>query len=365
MLLVSIVGDFSSSLFPLYNELKEDITHHIVVDDDAFSERKKHTQVIDALHKFNHDKKLDITTEAFIIDEDSQASIKKLVERIKEIEPDISQVYINITDGLANIGLLLSIELIEKGAKFLSYDMFENSYNITDKSGMQNKSLTTSLTIKEHFELKGLIVEKKDNKEFAHKYKREILELFNNYAHELELLNRDITQQKLLKTDKYPRAYQLVKTMKLDVVNDAPLITGGLFECYVYLLIKDMPFDDIELGLIVKQPFNDAIQIANEFDILLMKDNHLHMIECKFRRKISKDAKLNLVYKYSALMPLIDDDSQIMILTHDSVYQHDLYDPENKGLNNHRRAFLNRIALRGSIINNKRDFLEEVESLCL
>jgi len=362
LLLVSIIGDFHSSLFPLYNEFKDEITHHIVVNDDAFSERRQHKQIVNVLENFNAQKSLKIVTEAFSVDEDSEASIQHLINHIEEIEPDMSKVYLNITDGLANIGLLLAMELLQRGSTFLSYDMYENSYNLTTKEGMKNITLNKSLSIVEHFELKGLIVEQKGDKEFAHRYKREILELFNTYYDELELLNKDISQRKLLQTDNYPRAYQLIKNMKLDIINDAPTITGGLFEYYVYLLIKDLPFDDIEVGTIIKQPFNNNFQIVNEFDILLMKNNHLHMIECKFRKN---NDKAQLVYKYSALISLIDDDSKIMILTNEAPYKQDIYDIKNKQLTANRRGLLNNIILRGSVIHHKNEFLEDIQSLFL
>jgi len=361
MLLISIIGDFHSSIFPLYNEFKDQISHHIVVDDDAFSERKKHIQILNSLKEFNKKKRLNITTEAFTIDEDSQKSIERLVKRIDEIETDSSNVYINITDGLANIGLLLSMQLLKHGAKFLSYDMYENSYNLITKDGMQNITLTTSLSIEDHFKLKGFDLEFSNDIEFANRYKREILELFNNYANELELLNKDIgRQQNLQHKNQYLRAYQLIKYMNLDLIRDAKIITGGLFECYIYLLLKDLPFDDIAIGSIVKQPFNNSINIINEFDILVMKNNHLHMIECKFRKHINKQ---EIIYKYIALSHLIDDDSKVMILTNDSEYNQNIYDRNNLNLMPHRRGFLHNISLRGSVIKHKQEFLEEITNL--
>jgi len=362
MLLISIVGDFHSSIFPLYNELKNSIFHHIVVDDDAFSEKKRHLQIIQSLKKFNQEKNLNIATEAFSVDEDSQASINKLIQRIKELEPNLTNVYINITDGLANIGLLLSIKLLDKGAKFLSYDMYENSYNITTKDSMSNKILETSLTISEHFKLKGFVIEPSHDKEFADKYKKEILELFNNYAHELELLNKDISKQKLLHTSKYPRAYQLIKNMELNIIKDAKIITGGLFEYYVYLQLRDFPFDDIEIGFTIKQAINKKISIINEFDILLMKNNHLHMIECKFRKNINKN---ELIYKYASLIRVIDDDSKIIILTNESPYQQNIYDYQDNKLAPHRRGYLHNISLRGSIIHSKNKFLDDIRTFFL
>jgi hypothetical protein len=362
MLLVSIIGDFHSSIFPLYNEFKEEITHHIVVDDDAFRERKKHTQIIHSLEQFNKTKNLTITTEAFIIDEDSQKSINSLLKRIYTIEPEAQNIYVNITDGLANIGLLLAMQLLPKGAKFLSYDMYANSYNLTTQKNMQHISLQSSLSIVDHFQLKGFEVEVSQDKNFAQKYKREILELFNSYSHELEQLNKDISKQKLLQKEHYPRAYQLIKLMQLDTLKDAKIITGGLFEAYVYLLLKDLPFDDIEIGFVIKHAINKKINIVNEFDILLMKNNHLHMIECKFRKNSNKN---ELIYKYASLLHIIDDDSKIMILTNESPYKQNIYDDKENRLAPHRRGYLHNIALRGSIIQNREEFLDEVQTLFL
>ena len=361
MLLVSIVGDFHSSIFPLYNEFKDKIQHHLVVDDDAFSERRKHRKIVASLKKFNAKHNLKFITQEFKIDEDSLQSIEELTSYIQKLEQDPKKIYINITDGLANIGIALAARLLPKGVKFLSYDMYENSYNITTQESIENHKIKESLSIEDHFLLKGLQITQKGDKEFAHKYRRQILELFNNYAKEMELLNKDITHQNTQHKAEYPRALQLVKSMGFDIQRDAPLITGGLFEYYVYLLIKDMGFDDIEIGVKVKQPLNDAVGVENEFDILLMKNNHLHMIECKFRKMKKRD----IVYKYASLINLIDDDSVMMILTNDNVYSHDIYDAGRIELSDYRRAFLNRIALRGSVIKNRQLFLDEIETLFL
>ena len=71
------------------------------------------------------------------------------------------------------------------------------------------------------------------------------------------------------------------------------------------------------------------------------------------------------LYKYSALLNLIDDDSKIMILTNESPYKQDIYDEKNKQLTSHRRGLLNNIILRGSIIHSKNEFFEDMQSLFL
>lgn len=147
--------------------------------------------------------------------------------------------------------------------------------------------------------------------------------------------------------------------MNLDLSTQQKEITGGLFELYVYLLVKDLGFDDIEIGIVVENTFSGTNVIRNEFDILMMKDNHLHMIECKFTKRIDLAA---LVFKYSTLINLIDDDGKMMILTDNYIYAHDLYDKTKQGLELYRRALINKILIRGSVVKNKKEFLNDVDS---
>jgi len=359
MLLVSILGDFHSSIFPLFYEFKESIHTHLVVHDDSFKERMSAKKTIKSLNKFSQTHHLAIKTQEFIIDEDSFESILTLIKKIKSLEPQLKDVYINTTDGLSNIGVILGSQLLNAGAKILSYDMYENSYNVTTNNSITTKTITSKMSIKEHFALKGLKVTAFEEKDFAHKKASYIKELFEKYYEQFVFLKKDITQNTRVHADKYPQALQLIKIMKLDSIKQQKVITGGLFEFYVYLLVKDLGFDDIEIGVIVEDKFTNANVIRNEFDILMMKDNHLHMIECKFTKRI--DLPL-LVFKYSTLINLIDDDGKMMILTDNSVYSHDLYDKTQLGLEYYRRALINKILIRGSVMKHKQEFLSDVNS---
>ena len=53
----------------------------------------------------------------------------------------------------------------------------------------------------------------------------------------------------------------------------------------------------------VKVEFAQALQ--NEFDILMMKDNHLHVIECKLRKSVPGE---DYVYKLDSVIDYLDDD---------------------------------------------------------
>jgi hypothetical protein len=249
--------------------------------------------------------------------------------------------------------------MLAKGAKLLAYDMHENTYNVITAKKIVTKKVLNSINIKDHFLLKGLKFVASQNKEFAHKYEKEIKQLFETHSSSFEKVKADIFFKHRLVEKSYPKVYELLKTMGLTQTLDEKLITGGLFEYYVYLLVCDLGFDDIEIGVEIKQKFAQNNNIPNEFDILLMKDNHLHMIECKYTKK----AKLSdLVYKYSSLINLIDDDGKIIILTQKKRYNPNIYDNRITSLHNHRRAFINNILVRGNVVNHQEEFISDVKN---
>jgi len=359
MLLVSIVGNFHSSIFPIFYEFKDLIDTHLVVHDNAFRESSSSKKTIDSLELFSKTHSLNINTQEYKLDEDSFSSILSLIEHIKLLEPNLKNVYVNTTDGLSNIGVILGAKLLNAGVKIIAYDMYENSYNLTSNNSIVTKKLTSKISIKDHFALKGLEVTSFDDKSFVDKYATHIKELFEKYYEQFVYLKRDVTHNTQANAGKYRKAMQIIKFMGLNIHNQQKEITGGLFELYVYLLIKDLGFDDIEIGVVIEDSFSDSTSVRNEFDLLLMKDNHLHMIECKFTKRIDVQA---LVYKYSTLINLIDDDGRMMILTDQDVYSHDLYDNSKMGLEHYRRALANRILIRGSILQHRKEFIDDVKS---
>lgn len=357
MILVSILGDFHSSVFPIFYEFKDSMKTHLVVYDDAYARLKENKETVESLKSFSSKYGLNIDTQSYQIQEDSFESIEKLISTIECFER-LDDVYVNATDGLSNIAIYFGAKLLHKGVKIISYDMYANSYNISSSNAIEKKFLLTQMSIKDHFLLKGLSISTTEDKEFAHTNARYIQELFQNHRTEFKELKRDITNN-AIKEINYPSVIELLKLMGLDAKVHKKEITGGLFEWYVYLLVKDLGFDDIEVGVIVEDKFSNKLSIKNEFDILLMKDNHLHMIECKFTSRIDLQA---LVYKYSSLINLIDDDGKMMILTEKGDYCYNLYDTQTPGLENHRRALSNKILIRSSIPQNRLKFIDDVKS---
>jgi len=86
-------------------------------------------------------------------------------------------------------------------------------------------------------------------------------------------------------------------------------IQGTVFEEYIYHLIVDnFDFDDVWVG--TKVLFEEEVE--NEFDILMIKDNHLHTIECKLVNGLNGE---HFVYKTELIMDYLDDDGKAMILS--------------------------------------------------
>ena len=85
-------------------------------------------------------------------------------------------------------------------------------------------------------------------------------------------------------------------------------IQGTIFEEYIYWLLEDnFNFDQVMFN--VKVQFDE--NLMNEFDILMMKDNHLHVIECKLRKSVPGE---QYIYKLDSVIDYLDDDGKGMLL---------------------------------------------------
>lgn len=88
-------------------------------------------------------------------------------------DKDNEKIFINITDGLANIAFGLIRELINKDITFISYDRFDNTYTILGKTAISNPISVKSLSIVEHLQLKNILVESTQSTQSALEYEDE------------------------------------------------------------------------------------------------------------------------------------------------------------------------------------------------
>lgn len=364
MVLISILGDFHSSILPIFNNFKDDISKHLLIYDDFKRDKRKAKEVQKGLKtfkkKFNHNYKLD----SYMLDEDSLEALEKCVEEIKQLSSKYSDIYINTTDGFSTITTILNHKLFKHGVNFISYDMFDNEYNILNNYGLTKHKIINNLNIEEHFLLKGYSLEKKEFKNFAQTHENTIKELFEK-EHEAFEEYLKIPRNKYKTVKKLPDGTIKNMLLKLNQENTPShdsFITGGLYELYIFNLIKGLDYDDIEVGLIVKRECCKS-SIKNEFDILLMKDNHLHMIECKYRDYSKKNKPDELVYKYIALSEVIDEDGKMIMVVKNKLFK-DLRKSYEENLTGfEKRAKLNNIFFKGAVHKNPTLFSMHVKNI--
>jgi hypothetical protein len=313
MTLVSVIGDFFSSVVPIFYEFKDKIDTHIIISDDSKRDDRLARKFERGVKQFIDKHNLKVKTFYSTIDEDSFESLEKAKEFI--LKNSNGGIYLNTTDGLSSINTFFSLRMLPLGAKIISYDMFDNEYHIIDINGMRRERIKNVVPIVEHFMLKGVNINSKGLKSFALRYEEEIKELFEEHHYEYRGFKYELTTKKRLPSRRdFPNIYYLFDKMNLtnknlDKEHLFQTLTGDMFEYYVYLLVKDLGFDDIEIGVEIEDD-----EVRNEFDLLLMKDNHLHVIECKHRGFKTLDLE-DLIYKYAALRRVVDEDAKGVIVS--------------------------------------------------
>lgn len=338
MVLVSIVGDFYSSVLPIFYEYKEKITKHIIIHDDFKNDEVHARKIINGTCRFIEKNNLDIKSFVIKLDEDSYKAIRQVADLLRGHIADSNELLINVTDGLANIGIVLSNIFMPEGAKILTYDRYDNEYNVLTSQTMKTYKIETSIPIKDHLFLKDVKILQMQDTSFADKYETDINILFEKYEADRLLYVNSFENQHALKN----------------------VATGFLYEHYIYNLIKRLNFDDILLGAKIQDNRTNDINLVNEYDILVMKNNHLHMIECKYLKVLDTTA---LLYKLDSVKESLDEDANIVIATNFDTYD-ETQNLANKDIApTYKRAFAKRIHLRGSPCTNRMTFIKEIDTL--
>jgi len=313
MTLVSVIGDFFSSVVPVFFEFKDKIDTHIILSDDSKRDDRLARKFQKGIEKFNKKYNLNIKNLFYSIDEDSFESLENAKNFI--LANSNGEIYLNTTDGLSSLNTFFSLRMLPLGGKIISYDMFDNEYHIISLDNMKRFKIQNSVPIIDHFLLKGVDVNVKGLKHFALRYENEIKELFENHHYEYRGFKYELTvNNRMPDRKKFPNIYYLFDKMNLTNKNLKKehlfqLITGSMFEYYIYLLIRDLGFDDIEISVEIEDN-----EVVNEFDILAMKDNHLHIIECKHRGFKTLDLE-DVIYKYATLRRVVDEDAKAIIVS--------------------------------------------------
>ncbi len=307
MILVSILGDFHSSILPISYEFKKKITKHIIVYDDAKCDVKRANRIIKGQKKFIATLPLEskYEIETFQIDEDNYTSIINCFYKIKQMSTDYRNLYLNATDGLSSIAIVLSNSFFSIEAKVITYDRYANTYNLHTKENIEKHKIINNMDISSHLILKGYVLLEKTDTKILQKRKDVIYDLTQDLIRFKEFTTI-LGKQSIEDIVGYKEIKALLKKIKNP---DKKFIQGTVFEEYIYHLIVDnCNFDDVWMG--TKVQFEEGVE--NEFDILMIKDNHLHTIECKLVNNLRGE---HFVYKTELIMDYLDDDGKSMILS--------------------------------------------------
>ena len=362
MVLVSIVGDFHSSILPMFYEFKDDITKHVLVYDSFKNDVKNAKNIQKGLKAYKKSKSYDFELLEYKLDEDSLVSLKNCAKYLLSQTEYSKNLFINTTDGFSTLTTVLNQALFKKGVNFIAYDMYDNEYNILNKESLEKFTVFNSLNIKDHFILKGYGVKQSSTKEFADKHEKQIKKIFSKYTKEYNsFIKHPQTNESVenLSTEYTAIKDIFIKMGLSEMKIKDPLLTGTLYEAYVYNLVKTLRYDDIEIGLKVFRSYKSS-KIVNEFDILIMRDNHLHMIECKYKNNIKLE---ELIYKYIALSNIIDEDGQMILVTKKEPEYNAQIDTHSERGRIYKRGILSNINVLGAVHKNPISFLLNVQNM--
>ncbi len=308
MILISILGDYDSSIIPVSYEFKEKLDTHIIVYDSSKCNKRKAQSIIKGQKEYlSYLKGAEHKVVELTVDDSSYESMMGCVQGIKDMTKNMENVYLNPAGRLHSIAIVLTSELLRVGAKIIAYDRFTNSYNLHTSKGVEHKQIKNSIKdIKIHFQLKGYKLLRYTNKEEVDQRKSTILSLAKNLAG-FKAFTEQLQHNKVQNIEGYDSYKDRLKS--IGKLNDRVFIQGTVFEEYVYhLLCDNFDFDDVMTGVLIE--IDEGIR--NEFDILMIKDNHLHTIECKLVNGLNGE---HFVYKADLVTEYLDDDGRAMILS--------------------------------------------------
>lgn len=301
-----MVGDFDSNILPLFYHYVEQIRIHILLFDKRYADTRQAKQITKGLESFiKHTDNSPLLLQ-MSFDEDSVESIDDVYEIIKTKALKDEAIYLNASDGLASTLAVIQPQLQKDNGSILAYDRFENTCNILNNRQMRQEYITP-MNITEHLILKNVDYEIVQEDEAMRQRKKTVFKLLNNTNHYMEY-------KKVINTitPKHPQYWMKTELDKISSDVDKNYAYGTIFEEYCYWLVKDLGFDDVQLGVKITHNPQTNNDFENELDVLVMKDNHLHVIECKLRNFVDGE---HFIYKYDSVGKLLDADGRRMIVS--------------------------------------------------
>jgi hypothetical protein len=319
MILITLLGDDLSILTPVIYEFKDQITHHIIVHDDAPDDARRAVQLHNGLKRFSDTKAFKFESSLIALDEDNKNDIVRLYHTIRAKYD--GKIVLHSTEGFASFALILSNLVLADSGTVITYDVRDNELNTIEGNTINKSKLIAKLSVKDYLAMLNYEVLESQRHLYLLKRKERVMKLFENHNHFLMLRNALAQEDIHFNYDAHMdmldilHALGIVDESQRLIPSEKMTLEGTLFEEYVFWLCEKMGFDDIALG--VKIDFdqgNEAKQqnrIMNEFDILMTYNNRIHTVECKMVRLLDG---LEYVYKYDGLIDILGSGSKAILL---------------------------------------------------
>ena len=332
MTLLSIIGEDISRIIPVLHAYKDQIKHHILLCDDDPSNHDRAKVLQQGMQKFSAEHSLDWYTKIITIDEDSANDINEVVKQQFDNE---GELWLNATDGYPAIIILLSDLVRKKGGKVLSYDHFDNDLHIIEPDGsMETKSLSTKMDLDSYMMLLNYKMKKKNKNDLTPR-KQYIMNLYKNEKKFvkvrkalLNLYHGNINGYSFsgyfdVLTDL--RALNVIGQENRITSKTKQMLEGDLLEEYLFWLCDALKFDDIALSAEIdfddeKREASEYRRVTNEFDILMIHNNRICTVECKFKNNLRG---IDMVYKYDAIIDYFGNTSKAIIANISNKYKND------------------------------------------
>ena len=319
MILITLLGDDLSILTPVIYEFKDQITHHIIVHDDARDDARRALQLRNGLKRFNDTKSFKFESSLVALDEDNKNDIVRLYHNIRAKYE--GKIVLHSTEGFASFALILSNLVLADGGTVVTYDARDNELNTIEGNTISKSKLTSKLSVKNYLSMLNYKVLDSARHLYLLKRKEHIMKLFENHNRFLMLRNAYSQDMKHFDYDAYTDLIDILSTLGIldenKCLNPLEKITldGTLFEEYVFWLCEKMGFDDIALGVQIDfdqgNESNLHNRVKNEFDVLMTHNNRIHTVECKLVKQLRG---LEYVYKYDGLIDILGYGSKAILL---------------------------------------------------
>ncbi len=318
MELITIIHANKIEYIPIIYAFSKRITRNILIYDHATEDKLIATELQKSIKKINDKYGYTQSIEMVEIDEDS----KKDMEHIANFfQGDGKELYLNGKGADIALFTVVSSMLLRKNGQVIAYDKEDNSYNLIGQYGFTNEKITDNMKIDDFLILMGEeILEEHALSDIV--AKEEELKLLYGDAKRMFKVRFMLKQRKTKELrEKYPAIMEALKT--LEIIDEQYLLNGQegftrfgyMFEWFIYLETRKFDFDDIKVGVKVrfdeKQVKERNLDVSNEFDILVIKNNKIGFIECKIG---DPSDPLGTIYKSDSIMEYFGEHSVSLIV---------------------------------------------------